>query len=173
MKRLHRRDLWCWSIFAQDLDIDINAFLWTRSGGNILVDPLPMSAHDRAHLAKLGGAAWIVITNRDHVRGARELAAELGCRVAGPAADRGEFPMRCDAWLSEREPLFEDWRVFELDGSRTPVLAEPPAVANDRIVLAERAQPRHQIQRRYPGSLLSLLSGSEIKRITAGVRVRR
>jgi hypothetical protein len=52
-------------------------------------------------------------------------------------------------------------------------LAEPPAVANDRIVLAERAQPRHQIQRHYPGSMLSLLSGSAIKRITAGVKARR
>ena len=52
-------------------------------------------------------------------------------------------------------------------------LAEPPAVANDRVVLAERAQPRQQMQRHYPGSLLSLVSGSAIKRITAGVKARR
>ncbi len=51
-------------------------------------------------------------------------------------------------------------------------LAESPAVANDRVVLAERAQPRQQIQRHYPGSMLSLASGSAIKRITAGVKAR-
>ena len=52
-------------------------------------------------------------------------------------------------------------------------LAEPPAVANDRLVLAERAQPRQEMQRHYPGSMLSLVSGSAIKRITAGVKARR
>jgi hypothetical protein len=52
-------------------------------------------------------------------------------------------------------------------------LAEPPAVANDRVVLAERAQPRQEMQRHYPGSMLSLVSGSAIKRITAGVEARR
>ena len=52
-------------------------------------------------------------------------------------------------------------------------LAEPPAVAGDRVVLAERAQPRQEMQRHYPGSMLSLVSGSAIKRITAGVTARR
>ena len=52
-------------------------------------------------------------------------------------------------------------------------LAEPPAVADDRVVLAERAQPRQEMQRHYPGSMLSLASGSAIKRITAGVKARR
>ena len=52
-------------------------------------------------------------------------------------------------------------------------LAEPPAVANDRFVPAERAQPRQEMQRHYPGSMLSLVSGSAIKRITAGVKARR
>ena len=52
-------------------------------------------------------------------------------------------------------------------------LAEPPAMASDRIVLAERAQPRQETQRHYPGSMLSLVSGSAIKRITAGVKARR
>jgi hypothetical protein len=52
-------------------------------------------------------------------------------------------------------------------------LAEPPSVANDRVVLAERAQPRQEMQRHYPGSMLSLVSGSAIKRITAGVKARR
>jgi len=53
-------------------------------------------------------------------------------------------------------------------------LAEPAAVASDRMILAERAQPRQEMQRHYPGSmLLSLVSGSAIKRITAGVKARR
>ncbi len=119
MKRLHRRDLWCWSVFNERLDIDFNSFLWTRADGNVVIDPLPMSAHDRAHLAALGGAKWIVITNSDHVRDARALADATGATLAGPAAEREKFPVACDRWLSEREPIV-DWRVYELDGSKTP-----------------------------------------------------
>jgi glyoxylase-like metal-dependent hydrolase (beta-lactamase superfamily II) len=119
MKRLHRKDLWCWSVFNERLNIDFNSFVWTRPDGNVVIDPLPMSAHDRAHLQKLGGVAWIVMTNSDHVRAARELAAAFpGVKLAGPAAERDKFPVACDAWLSEREPLF-DWRVYEMEGSKT------------------------------------------------------
>jgi len=52
-------------------------------------------------------------------------------------------------------------------------LPESPSVTNDRVVAAQRAQPRQQMQRNYPGSMLSLVSGSAIKRITAGVKARR
>ena len=52
-------------------------------------------------------------------------------------------------------------------------LPEPPSVADDRAVVAERAEPWQQMQRDYPGSMLSLFSGSAIKKITAGVKARR
>jgi hypothetical protein len=52
-------------------------------------------------------------------------------------------------------------------------LPEPPAMADDRSVMAERTQPRHQAERNHPGSGLSCVSGSAIKRITAGVKARR
>ena len=52
-------------------------------------------------------------------------------------------------------------------------LPESPSVADDRVFVAQRAQPRQQMQRNYPGSMLSLVSGSAIKRITAGVKARR
>ena len=58
----------------------------------------------------------------------------------------------------------------------TPVivtLTQPPSVADDRVVLANRTTPRQQFQRDYPGSMLSFASGSAIKRITAAVKARR
>jgi hypothetical protein len=50
---------------------------------------------------------------------------------------------------------------------------EPPSMANDGMVPANRTSPRQQVQRDHPGSMLSFASGSEIKRITAGVEARR
>jgi glyoxylase-like metal-dependent hydrolase (beta-lactamase superfamily II) len=159
MKRLHRKDLWCWSVFNERLNIDFNGFVWTRAEGNVVIDPLPMGAHDRAHLAKLGGAAWIVVTNRDHVRGARELAAEFGAKIAGPAAERADFPLPCDAWLSEREPLF-DWRVYEMEGSKTPgelaLLIDHSTLVTGDLVRANR-----------PGSLMMLHPDQGLKNAAA------
>src|SRR4051794_9370818 len=45
-------------------------------------------------------------------------------------------------------------------------------MADNGIVATQRTPPREQLQpeRRHPGSVLSSVSGSAIKRITAGVR---
>jgi hypothetical protein len=52
-------------------------------------------------------------------------------------------------------------------------LAEPPSMANDRVVVANRTSPRQEVQRDHPGSMLSFASGSAIKIITAGAKARR
>jgi hypothetical protein len=46
-------------------------------------------------------------------------------------------------------------------------------MADDGVVVASRASPREEVQWDHPGSTLSFASGSEIKRITAGVKARR
>ena len=52
-------------------------------------------------------------------------------------------------------------------------LPKAPAVADDRVTLASRTPPWQEVQRDYPGSILSFASSSAIKRITAGVKARR
>jgi hypothetical protein len=52
-------------------------------------------------------------------------------------------------------------------------LPQSPSVTDDRVVVAKRAKPRQETKRNYPGSRLSCVSGSAIKRITAGVKARR
>ena len=52
-------------------------------------------------------------------------------------------------------------------------LTVSPPVADDRLVAANGTSPRQEFQRDHPGSILSFASGSEIKRITAGVKARR
>ncbi len=120
MKRLHRDDLFGWSTFQESLDLDFNSAAWVRPEGNVLIDPLPMSAHDLAHLESLGGAAAILITNSMHVRGAAPLAARFHAKVYGPHAERDGFPIPCDGWLRDGESPFPGLVVFELEGSKTP-----------------------------------------------------
>jgi hypothetical protein len=52
-------------------------------------------------------------------------------------------------------------------------LAKPQSMPDDRVVVANRTPPRQEVQRDYPGSMLSFASGSAIKIITAGVKARR
>jgi glyoxylase-like metal-dependent hydrolase (beta-lactamase superfamily II) len=138
MKRMHRSDLFAWSVYSEKLDIDFSGYAWIREGGNVLIDPPPMTPHDLEHLTKLGGAKWIILSNSDHVRGAAELAPKFGAQLVGPAAERETFPLPCQRWLSDGEEVVPGLWAFELDGSKTPgelalVLEETTLICGDLL----------------------------------------
>ena len=120
MKRLHRDDLFGWSVFDESRNIDFHGLAWVRDSGNMLVDPVPMSAHDEAHLRKLGGAATIVLTNSDHTRDAVGLAEKFGAKILGPRGERDGFPIQCDGWLGQDDAVVPGLVVHEVAGSKTP-----------------------------------------------------
>lgn len=120
MKALHRPDLFCWSEFDAARDLDFHGYAWVHADGGVLFDPLPMSEHDLAHLARLGPPPrWIAVSNRDHVRAASELAARLGAAIAGPAGERDDFPLRCARWLAHGDELVPGLRTIAFPGSKT------------------------------------------------------
>jgi hypothetical protein len=138
MRQLHRPDLFTWSRYDEPLGIDFNGVLWRREGGNVLVDPPPLADHDVRHLDALGGAASIVLTTSDHVRGAREIAARTGARLLGPAGERAAFPVACAGWLTDGDEPIPGLRVRELAGSKTEgelalVLDETTAIFGDAV----------------------------------------
>ena len=120
MKTLHRPDLFTWSHFDEDRNIDFNSILWTRADGNVLIDPLPASDHDLRHLASLGPVSGILITNSDHIREAEEFSELTGAEIYGPAAERDGFPIQCDHWLDDGDEPFSGLKTFALRGSKTP-----------------------------------------------------
>lgn len=120
MKHLHRPDLFAWSRFDESRDVDFHGVVWVRPEGNLLIDPLPLSEHDHRHLQALGGAAWIVVTNSDHSRGAQALAEAFGAKLCGPRAERENFPLACARWLGDGDEPLPGLQVYELHGSKTP-----------------------------------------------------
>jgi len=143
MKSLHRPDLYTWSSFDTERNVDFNSVAWIRPEGNILIDPLPLSNHDRDRLNSLGGAAWIVITNSDHIRATKDIAQLTGAKIAAPAAEKETFPIPCQRWLSDGEELVPGLKVIELHGSKTPgelalILEETTLITGD-LVRAHRA----------------------------------
>ena len=83
MRQLHREDLWSWSAFDTDRDIDFNSFAWIRPDGNVLVDPIPLIPHDREQLEGLGGASLIVITTGYAVANNMQAISVLGLSPLG------------------------------------------------------------------------------------------
>ena len=120
MKRLHRPNLFGWSAFNEDRNIDFHSAVWVRPEGNMVIDPLPLSDHDEAHLRDLGGVAWIVITNSDHVRDSIRLAENTGAQLMGPSQEANDFPVECTRWLTDGDEVVPGMLALELDGSKTP-----------------------------------------------------
>jgi hypothetical protein len=120
VKQLHKPSLFGWSAFDETRNVDFNTTVWIREEGNIVIDPMPMSDHDRAHLQALGGVAWVVMTNSDHIRSAQDVAEIFGAQLAGPAAERSVWPFLCDAWLQDGDVLVEGLTALTCEGSKTP-----------------------------------------------------
>jgi glyoxylase-like metal-dependent hydrolase (beta-lactamase superfamily II) len=138
MKLLHRPDLYGWSHFDESRNIDFCSVAWIRPDGNVLIDPLPMSDHDRAHLEALGGAKLIVVTNSDHTRGAQPLAETFRAALAGPRAERSTFPLACERWLGDGDEPVAGLHVLEMHGSKTPgelalVLEQSTLITGDLV----------------------------------------
>lgn len=119
MKALHKKNLFCWSQFDEDRNIDFHSYVWVRDQGNIVFDPLPLTAHNRAHLNSLGCVTHIIISNSDHVREAVELSTETGAQIWGPVGEKSSFPIDCAKWLDEKEAVIEGLDVYSLSGSKT------------------------------------------------------
>jgi hypothetical protein len=119
MKLLHKNNLFCWTHFDEDRNIDFHSYLWVRDEGNVVFDPLPLTTHDESHLNSLGKVSYIIISNSDHVRNAEALAHQTGAEIWGPAAEKADFPIKCTKWLSESKNVINGLDVYSLQGSKT------------------------------------------------------
>lgn len=164
MKSLHRPDLFSWSTFDAERNVDFHGLAWVRPDGNVLIDPLPMSEHDLRHLESLGGAAWIVVTNSDHTRDAHGLAARFGAKICGPVQEKGVF--EADRWLGDGDVVVPGLVAVELSGSKTP--------GELALLLEERTLITGDLVRAHRAGSLMLLPDAKIKDKAAAIEsVRR
>jgi glyoxylase-like metal-dependent hydrolase (beta-lactamase superfamily II) len=161
VKRLHRTDLWGWSSFNEERNLDFHATLWVCPGGNVAIDPLPLSQHDQRHLNELGGCATIIVTNSDHVRGTAALVEATGADVLAPAAERESFPIRCDRWLRDGDEIAPGLRALALAGSKTP--------GELALVLEETTLITGDLVRAHEGGRLCMLPDTKLRDRSAAI----
>lgn len=120
MKPLHKPNLYGWSVFNEERNLDFHSVFWQRPMGNVAIDPLELTPHDRQHIETLGGLQDIVITNSDHIRGATKLAASTGARVWVPRLEQQAFTALDARGIGDGAEPVPGLRVLELRGSKTP-----------------------------------------------------
>ena len=125
MKALHTPKLFCWSALDEARNIDFNGYLWQHPEGNVIFDPMPLTPHLQQRLFELGGAAYVVVSNSDHIRAAASICELTGAQLCAPVAEQALFreklPQYTDSaiWLGEGDEPIEGLRVLELHGSKT------------------------------------------------------
>ncbi len=136
----------------------------------MVVDPLPLSDHDAAHLLKLGGVRHIILTNSRHVRGAQALAEGYGAELLGPAAERETFPLPCQRYLAEGDEPFPGLYAYALAGSKTPgelaLLLEGTTLITGDLIRSHRAG-RLQLLRPEQGLSDLAAAKAEVARFAA------
>jgi uncharacterized cupin superfamily protein/glyoxylase-like metal-dependent hydrolase (beta-lactamase superfamily II) len=107
-----------WSQWQPDRGLFFSSFLWVREGGNVAFDPLPLPDDDVRAIETLGGVTTILLTNRDHERGAAALRERFGARVLSSRREAELFALRVDGTF-DREAL-PGLSAIPLDGAKTP-----------------------------------------------------
>ena len=120
MKRVASENMYSWSAFDEKRQIDFNGHLWVRDEGNVIIDPVPMIDSDLQQLDDLGGAAWIVLTNRDHERQAGAMRSRTGGRVVAHEHDGPLFEIPPDRTLTDGEEIVPGLRAIHLSSGKSP-----------------------------------------------------
>ena len=120
MQRLSLDGVAMWSVWQPAHRVFFNSYFLQHEGGNLAVDPLAWSPEDEQEMRERGGVAWIVVTNRDHERHARDLAASFGAKIAASERDAPLLSAPVDHMLREGDRHFPGVHIIQFEGMKSP-----------------------------------------------------
>ena len=87
-------DIWQWSWFSDEKQLNFNGLFLTIGEHKILVDPPIMTAEAREVVRRHQPIDYIIVTNRDHIREAAGYQAEFKCQLRLPEADAAQMDVK-------------------------------------------------------------------------------
>lgn len=118
--RLDIPGAWMWSAWQPDRGMMFNSYLFERDGGFVAVDPLPLDDASLDEIARLGRLHTIVLTNRDHERGAQTLRDRFDARILANEAEAPLFKVPIDETFQNGAEVFAGAFAIELSHGKTP-----------------------------------------------------
>ena len=113
-------NIWEWSWFSEEKQLNFNGHLLTVGEHRILVDPPPMTSADIVFAQQGGPVDYILVTNRDHEREAASLREEFHCTVMVPELDAKEMALTPDKTCKDGELLPGGIWVVQLAHQKSP-----------------------------------------------------
>ncbi len=113
-------NIWEWSWFSEEKQLNFNGHLLTVGEHRILVDPPPMTRGDILFAQQGGPVDYILVTNRDHEREAASLREEFRCTVMVPELDAKEMTLTADKTCKDGELLPGGIWVVQLANQKSP-----------------------------------------------------
>ncbi|MFY4731103.1 hypothetical protein [Nitrospira sp. BLG_2] len=113
-------DIWQWSWFSDEKQLDFNGLFLVIGEHKILVDPPPMTAEARAVVRRHEPIDYIIITNRDHLREAAVYQAEFRCQMRVPEADAAQMDVKPATTYKDGELLPGGIWVIHLKDQKSP-----------------------------------------------------
>ncbi len=113
-------DIWQWSWFSQEKQLDFNGLFLIVGEHRVLVDPPPMTAEAKLQIRKSGRVDYLLLTNRDHEREAAACQAEFGCQIMVPEADAPQMAVKAGKTYKDGELLPGGIWVIHLKDQKSP-----------------------------------------------------
>ncbi len=113
-------NIWQWSWFSDEKQLDFNGLLLTLGEHRILVDPPPMTPEARTIVRRHEPIDYIVVTNRDHLRDAPAYQTEWHCQLYVPEADAAQMEVNPTKTYKDGELLPGGVWVIQLKDQKSP-----------------------------------------------------
>lgn len=113
-------NIWQWSWFSDEKQLDFNGLFLTVGEHRILVDPPPMTPADVQQIQRGGRVDYIVVTNRDHVREAAACKNQFACQLWLPETDAPQMDVKADKTYKDGELLPGGMWAVHLQNQKSP-----------------------------------------------------
>lgn len=113
-------DIWQWSWFSDEKQLDFNGLFLVIGEHKILVDPPTMTAEARAVVRRYEPIDYIILTNRDHLREAATYQEEFRCQLRVPEADAAQMTVRPTKTYKDGELLPGGMWAIHLKDQKSP-----------------------------------------------------
>lgn len=114
------RDIYQWSHFSEEKQLDFNGHLIVAGQRRLLIDPPPLTAEGLTAIRKGRPIDAIILTNRDHLREAATYRTLFQTKILAPELDAPLMEVQVDGTFAHGDQLPGGLFVIHLPDGKSP-----------------------------------------------------